>query len=132
MGGKEIDDEIKAKFLPLIEKLSDDNNHEYDGWLESPQGTLCAIIALDQFTRNVYRGDPKGLLLVDFQISKNNSNMNNVSSLLAFASDPKALRLAYEAVNKGFHKRIEHPRALGFLYHPFMHAENLDAQKKCT
>jgi uncharacterized protein (DUF924 family) len=69
-------------------------------WREEPLGRLAEIILIDQFSRNIYRDDPK-----------------------AFASDDMALALAEEAIRKNAHQNLEtcHKQ---FLYMPFMHSES--------
>ena len=69
-------------------------------WRREPRGRLAEIIVLDQFSRNIHRGDPR-----------------------AYANDTLALALAQEAV------AAEADRTLGpdervFLYMPFMHSES--------
>ncbi|WP_104202497.1 DUF924 family protein [Billgrantia saliphila] len=70
-------------------------------WRDTPQGRLAEILVLDQFSRNLYRDDPR-----------------------AFAQDPMALVLAQEAV------ALDIDREFGvlwrsFLYMPYMHSESL-------
>ncbi len=60
-GGQLFDDEIREKYGKLVEKMSDENDHDYDHWQETPLGVVAAVIVLDQFTRNIYRKTPKGL-----------------------------------------------------------------------
>ena len=69
-------------------------------WRESPRGRLAEIIVLDQFSRNIYRGNK-----------------------LAFAADSLALALAQEAVAaKADFKLAEQERV--FMYMPYMHSES--------
>lgn len=75
------------------------------GWRGEPETMLAAIILLDQFSRNLYRGQGK-----------------------AFEADPLALSLTHEGVDKGFDRQLPPPRAV-FLLMPLMHAEHADAQK---
>ncbi|MDR3476347.1 MAG: DUF924 domain-containing protein [Devosia sp.] len=70
-------------------------------WRASPEGRLAEIIVLDQFSRQLYRGDPR-----------------------AFAQDGMALALAQEAVAVGCDRAVPEDRRL-FLYMPFMHSESL-------
>jgi uncharacterized protein (DUF924 family) len=65
-----------------------------------------AIIILDQFSRNMFRGLPR-----------------------AFASDARALELSEAAIERGFDHGATAPERL-FLYLPFEHAENADAQAR--
>lgn len=69
-------------------------------WRKEPQGRLAEIIVLDQFSRNIYRGDR-----------------------LAFASDPLALALSQEAVAAGADRALT-PQERAFLYMPYMHSES--------
>jgi uncharacterized protein (DUF924 family) len=70
-------------------------------WRETPEGRLAEVIVLDQFSRNLFRNDPR-----------------------SFAYDPMALVLAQEAIAVGDDKRLE-PMRVSFLYMPFMHSESL-------
>ncbi len=49
----------------------------------------------------------------------------------AFAWDEKALSLAKAMVDKGWDLKISQSRR-AFIYMPFMHAENIDAQDMCV
>lgn len=76
------------------------NRCELFEWRESALGRLAEVIVLDQFSRNIYRDDPR-----------------------SFASDPLALCLAQEAVGSGFDKvLLAHQR--NFIYMPYMHSES--------
>jgi uncharacterized protein (DUF924 family) len=69
---------------------------------------LAAIVVLDQFSRNMFRGTPE-----------------------MFAADPLALTLARRLVDTGAHAELAvHERV--FVYLPFMHAENLEDQEACV
>jgi len=93
-----VDATIRDKFQDVVEKAS---ACELDSWRTNADGALAEIIALDQFSRNVYRNTPR-----------------------AFAQDPLALALAQEAIGKGYDKALE-PKKLSFLYMPFMHSESI-------
>ncbi len=73
---------------------------ELYAWREQPAGRLAEVVVLDQFSRNIYRDDPR-----------------------SFACDPMALCLAQEAVQTGADKAIPKERRV-FLYMPFMHSES--------
>lgn len=73
---------------------------ELYAWREQPAGRLAEIIVLDQFSRNIYRDDPRG-----------------------FAYDQLALCLAQEAVRIGADQAMEEEKR-AFLYMPFMHSES--------
>lgn len=70
-------------------------------WRETPAGRLAEVIVLDQFSRNLFRNDPR-----------------------SFAFDPMALVLAQEAIAVGDDQRMD-PGQVTFLYMPFMHSESL-------
>lgn len=69
-------------------------------WRARGRGRLAEIIILDQFSRNMYRDDPR-----------------------AFASDPLALALSQEAIAARVHESWP-ADWLQFLYMPFMHSES--------
>jgi len=88
---------IRARFLGLHERVAAAPEGEL---LADPRTALAAVIVLDQFSRNMFRG-----------------------SAGAFATDAKALVLADEAVACGFDSRLSQKERL-FLYLPFEHSEN--------
>jgi uncharacterized protein (DUF924 family) len=65
---------------------------------------LAAVIVLDQFSRNMFRGTPR-----------------------AFASDPMARRLSKTAIENGFDADMTEEQRC-FLYLPFQHSENREDQ----
>lgn len=96
-----LDAAIRERFLDLHERLAEKIPPE---WLATARGRLAAVIALDQFPRNMFRDDPR-----------------------TFATDPKALALAKETVAKGLDTDLsESERA--FLYLPFEHSEEPEDQ----
>jgi uncharacterized protein (DUF924 family) len=97
-GGKpEFDAEIAAGFAPTHAALA---LGEGWGWRDKPDGRLAEIIVLDQFSRQLFRGQAE-----------------------AFASDGMALALAEEAVGGGHHQFLP-PERRGFVLMPFMHSES--------
>ncbi|HEX7340603.1 MAG TPA: DUF924 family protein [Rhodanobacteraceae bacterium] len=74
---------------------------ELSAWRDSGDGRLAEVIVLDQFSRNLFRGDAR-----------------------AFASDTMALVLAQEAIRAGVDAALP-PARRAFLYMPFMHSESL-------
>lgn len=72
-------------------------------WTADARTMLGAIIVLDQFSRNLFRDDPR-----------------------AFAQDPAALRLAWQLVVDGADMQLS-PAERQFVYLPFEHAEDLAA-----
>lgn len=73
---------------------------ELSHWRDDPHGRLAEIIVIDQFSRNIYRDDPKSYLY-----------------------DPMALVLAQETIRGNHHKHFG-PLYKQFLYMPFMHSES--------
>ena len=90
---------IRARFLALHETLSCDVPA-----CTSPRQCLATVIVLDQFSRNLFRGDAR-----------------------AYAVDADAVRLARAAIAAGFDAALDTAQR-EFLYMPFMHAEDRTAQ----
>ena len=93
----ELDKTMTDKFGGLLKKAS---ACELGAWRATAEGSLAEIIVLDQFSRNIFRGDPK-----------------------AFSQDSLALALSQEAIAKTFDKELDSTK-LAFLYMPFMHSES--------
>ena len=74
------------------------------GWRGDAETLLAAVIAADQFSRNLFRGSAE-----------------------AFAGDRLALELAREAMGKGWDRELTTAQR-AFLYMPLMHAEDAQAQ----
>jgi uncharacterized protein (DUF924 family) len=77
-----------------------------DTCLGDASTALAAVIVLDQFSRNMFRGSPG-----------------------AFASDAKALRLAQAAIDQGLDREVATNARL-FFYLPFEHAEDSAMQAR--
>lgn len=99
----ELDQQIRTQFEPVYKKAV---KGELDVLSQTPEGSLALVILLDQFPRNMYRGTPQ-----------------------AFASDPKALEVATEALKKKFDQDLL-PLQKMFLYLPFEHSEDIKNQEK--
>jgi uncharacterized protein (DUF924 family) len=95
----ELDMTITARFSALHTAAA---KGEICSWRSSPEGCLAEIIILDQFSRNIYRDNPK-----------------------AFAQDQLALELAQLAVGQGFDEKVS-VQCKMFLYMPFMHSEKIE------
>ena len=92
-----FDRQIAERFGQLYQRACKAELYE---WRVDPRGRLAEVIVLDQFSRNIYRGDPR-----------------------AFEADPLALALAQTAVAAGDDLALsEAERA--FLYMPYMHSES--------
>lgn len=98
-----FDREIRERFAPDYEKAA---RGGYDTWVETAEGTLALLIALDQFPRNLFRGTAR-----------------------AFESDRKAQSVALAAVARGADLEVSRKRRL-FFYMPFQHAEDGALQQK--
>jgi len=97
-----LDEEIGRRFLALHAAAVAGN---LSTWEQSAEGALALLLLLDQFSRNLYRGDPR-----------------------AFAADPQARASASRALLKGFDAPF--PDMRGFFYLPFVHSENLADQER--
>ncbi len=100
-----FDREIKARFMEDYEKAA---VGKLDQWKETPHSCLALILLLDQFPRNMFRGNPR-----------------------AFATDPQALSLAQYAIAKGFDRELLKIQRW-FIYLPFEHSENLEHQQQAV
>jgi uncharacterized protein (DUF924 family) len=72
-----------------------------DDWARSPAGLMALCILLDQFSRNVYRGNAR-----------------------AWGADPYIRSRVHRGVNEGLDRPLGTMQR-GFLYLPFMHSEDL-------
>ena len=98
-----VDAAIRKRFGALHASLTEKVPASIAG---TPLGALAAVIVLDQFSRNLFRNSPR-----------------------AFASDPTAFAIAQEAIRAGFDAQLE-PNQRTFLYLPFEHSEDRDAQRR--
>lgn len=78
------------------------------GWAEHASSRLAEVIVLDQFTRNLFRGQAR-----------------------AFAGDARARTLALALIDSGEHRNL-HPLQRWFAYMPLEHAEDLGLQDRCV
>lgn len=100
-----FDEAIRHRFEEVHRAI---RARELDDWLGEPRGLLAQVIALDQFSRNMFRGTPG-----------------------AFASDPRALQLALDGLARGDHRALPRdPRS--FLYMPLLHSEDLAMQDRAV
>ena len=98
-----VDSHIRERFQELHEALLE---QVPETWRSSARGCLAAVIVLDQFPRNMYRGTSR-----------------------AFAADSAALSLAKEALARGFDRELSIDERK-FLYMPFEHSENPAEQER--
>lgn len=94
----EVDAIIRDRFLAIHHAAC---VGELAEWRVTAEGALAEIIVLDQFSRNIYRDNPK-----------------------SFAADSIALILAQTAIANGIDQQLNQEQR-GFLYLPFMHSESL-------
>ena len=80
---------------------------ELDSWEENAEGALALLILLDQFSRNLFRGNGR-----------------------AFEADAVARAIADRSIARG-HDRAVGEEMRAFFYLPFMHSENLLDQDRC-
>jgi uncharacterized protein (DUF924 family) len=101
-GWYSVDPEIDKQ---IIERFGADREAAKEGrlddWQQTALGSLALLILLDQFSRNMFRGDAE-----------------------AFAEDEKAVAVARIAIVKDQDQEIP-PPAQQFFYLPFMHSEDL-------
>jgi uncharacterized protein (DUF924 family) len=94
---EEVDAAIRARFLGVHERLAEAIPPQ---WLATPRSRLAAVIVLDQFPRNLFRGSAR-----------------------SFATDAKALALAKETIELGLDAELNQDERV-FLYVPFQHSED--------
>ncbi len=92
-----FDQLIEARFAAVHAAAE---RSELAGWRQTARGRLAEIIVLDQFSRNLYRGQAR-----------------------AFASDALALDLARLAVAAGADRELPVAQR-AFLFMPYMHSES--------
>jgi uncharacterized protein (DUF924 family) len=98
-----LDAKIKDRFGKVYEELK---AGVPDGWLDGAEAYLAAIIVLDQFPRNIFRG-----------------------SAQAFATDESALALAKKALSKRIDQWLPKEKR-AFVYLPFQHSEAAEDQAR--
>ncbi|MDE2155682.1 MAG: DUF924 domain-containing protein [Xanthomonadaceae bacterium] len=98
-----FDAQIRADFGDVAQDAADGL---LDGWTQTPLGWLALLIVLDQFSRNLYRDDPR-----------------------AWAQDAKAQALALAGIDGGSDRRLP-PLQRVFAYLPLEHAEDPGLQRR--
>ncbi len=96
----DVDAQIRDRFLTLHERLV----AQHGLGVTEPRPILAVVIVLDQFSRNLFRGDAR-----------------------AFAADSIARRLSSTAIKQGFDVVMNRPERY-FLYLPFEHSEDREDQ----
>jgi uncharacterized protein (DUF924 family) len=94
---EKFDAEIRRRFGELHQRAA---RRELEAWRASEYPLLALVLILDQFSRNLYRGDPR-----------------------AYAQDEHARDCAHEALARGDDLGML-PVERQFLYMPFEHSED--------
>jgi uncharacterized protein (DUF924 family) len=97
-----VDAAIHERFGALYEQLAQVRPQQ----IETPIASLAAVIALDQFPRNMFRDSPR-----------------------AFATDALALSISQQAIAAGWDRQLTQQQRL-FLYMPFQHSEDRAVQAR--
>ena len=96
-----FDEEIRRRFGALLEAAA---RRELETWRTKPASMVALVVVLDQFSRNLFRDDPR-----------------------AFAQDAYARECARQALARGDEAALS-PVERQFLYMPFEHSEDLADQ----
>jgi uncharacterized protein (DUF924 family) len=99
-----FDTDVRRRYLALWRQAA---AGELSSWEASDDGTLALVIVLDQFPRNMFRGDAR-----------------------SYSSDHLAREAASRAIERGVNARSD-PSLRQFLYMPLMHSEQLPDQLRC-
>jgi uncharacterized protein (DUF924 family) len=99
----QFDQEIRDRFTRDYQMAAE---RKLMDWTETPRAGLALIVLLDQFPRNMFRGDPR-----------------------AFATDPLAREVATSFIQRG-EDQLLLPVERMFVYLPFMHSEDLIHQRQ--
>ena len=100
-----FDAEIREKFLATYEAAA---AGKLETWEQTAEGALALVIVLDQFPRNMFRGQAQ-----------------------CYAADPLARAVANRALKRGYDQDVP-DNERNFLFLPFMHSEDKDDQKRCV
>ena len=98
-----FDGAVRSRFVGVYERAAAE---ELAQWERTPLAALALAVVLDQFPRNMFRGQAR-----------------------AFAADPLARRVARRMVDHGFDTLLR-PVERWFAYLPFEHAEDIAAQRR--
>ena len=96
-----FDEEIRQRFNDAVERALAGN---FEDWRGHAEGALALVILLDQFPRNLFRGQPK-----------------------AYAGDERARTIAHAAIGRGFDIVVP-PVMRQFFYMPLQHSEAIEEQ----
>ena len=99
----EFDARVTKQFADLYEEAA---AGELDGWRDDAASCLALVIVLDQFPRNMFRGDGR-----------------------THAEDDRALGASKHAVEQALDRELPAFQRM-FLYMPFMHSESVEDQRR--
>ncbi|HEU4356962.1 MAG TPA: DUF924 family protein [Xanthobacteraceae bacterium] len=99
-----FDAEIARRFSALWHAVREG---KLRAWGDTAEGALALVIVLDQFPRNMFRGDGR-----------------------CYATDELARSVADRAIRRGFDRQLPHAERQ-FFYLPLMHSENFSDQQRC-
>jgi uncharacterized protein (DUF924 family) len=97
----QTDELVRTRFEPTLRAAE---SGKLNAWSSSPRRRLALILLLDQFSRHVYRDDPR-----------------------SYAQDHEALSLSVSGMLYGADAALD-PVERIFFYVPLQHAESLDVQ----
>ncbi len=100
-----FDAELRRRYAGLWRQAA---AGELSSWEASDDGALALVIVLDQFPRNMFRGDAQ-----------------------AFSTDRLAREAAHCAIERGSDARVNQDLR-EFFYLPLMHSEHLPDQLRCV
>ena len=98
-----FDREVTDRFGDLYKRAA---AGELDAWRQEAEGCLALVIVLDQFPRNMFRGDAR-----------------------THATDEQALEATKYAIERALDRELPAFQRM-FLYMPFMHAESVEDQRR--
>ena|ERR1700674_921849 len=97
-----FDEEIRERFLATWEAARAGG---LAAWEQTPEGALALLLVVDQFPRNMFRGDAR-----------------------SFVTDALARAVAGRAIERKFDQTVAPPER-NFFYLPYMHSEALADQE---
>lgn len=106
--GHEVDQQIKEKFSELVVDAKQQKLDDWSRWVNTAKGSLAVILLLDQFTRNIYRGNAE-----------------------VYKSDSLARSICLNGLKQGFDKQLSSSERV-FYYLPLEHSELIADQKHCV
>jgi uncharacterized protein (DUF924 family) len=100
-----FDAEVTARFAGLWHTAAEGG---LAPWEEAPESALALVIVLDQFPRNMFRGEAR-----------------------TYSTDAAARSVTDRALARGFDQQVAPPERQ-FFYLPFMHSEDHADQERCV